>query len=77
MRDIGAFCSQEESEVYMSMITVFVMVAAIYAAVALFDGVVSMAHGGSHDQLESHRLMFRRVGWQGLAFLFILLAMLK
>ncbi len=60
----------------MSMMTVFVLIAALLAAISLFDGVVSMAHGGAEDQKQSHWLMFRRVGWQALAFLFILLALL-
>lgn len=60
----------------MSLITAFVLVAALLVAVSLFNGIVSMAHGGVEDQVASHRLMFRRVGWQGLAFLFILLALL-
>lgn len=60
----------------MSLMTVFVLVAALLAAVALFNGIVSMAHGGAEDRKASHRLMFRRVGWQALAFLFILLALL-
>ena len=60
----------------MSMITAFVLVAALLAAISLFNGIVSMAHGGAEDQASSHWLMFRRVGWQGLALLFMLLALL-
>ena len=29
------------------MITAFVMLAAAFAAISLFDGIVSMAHGGA------------------------------
>jgi hypoxia induced protein len=61
----------------MSLITVFVLVASVFAAISLFDGIVSMAHGGTHDQRESHLLMYKRVAWQGLAVLFILLALLS
>jgi len=61
----------------MSLLTAFVMIAALFAAISLFDGVVSMAHGGDEDQTESHRWMFKRIGWQGLAFLFLLLALLS
>jgi hypothetical protein len=57
--------------------TAFVMVASLCAAISLFDGIVSMAHGGIKDRRESHWLMFRRVGWQALAFLFVLLALLS
>ena len=61
----------------MNLITAFVMVAALFAAISLFSGISSMAHGGVHDQQESHWLMFRRVGWQALAFLFVMLALLS
>lgn len=59
----------------MSLITAFVMVAALFAAVSLFQGVASMAHGGLQDQRASHWMMFKRVGWQALALLFILFAL--
>ncbi|MEW6688654.1 MAG: hypothetical protein AB1452_06110 [Pseudomonadota bacterium] len=60
----------------MSLITALGLVAAVLAAISLFNGVVSMAHGGAEDQRASHWLMFRRVGWQALAVLFIFLALL-
>lgn len=60
----------------MSLLTAFVLAAALLTAIAFFNGIVSMAHGGAEDQAASHWLMFKRVGWQGLAFLFILLALL-
>ena len=60
----------------MSLMTMLVLVAAVFAALALFNGVVSMAHGGPTDQESSHWLMLKRVGWQGLALLFIVLALL-
>ena len=59
------------------MITVFVMVAALFAAISLFQGVTSMAHGGAEDQRASHWMMLKRVGWQALALLFILMALLS
>jgi hypothetical protein len=59
------------------MMTAFVMVAALCAAISLFNGIVSMAHGGAHDQRESHWLMFKRVGWQALSFLFVFFALLS
>lgn len=46
------------------------------AALALFNGIVSMAHGGEADQRASHWLMFQRVGWQAAAVLAVLLALL-
>ena len=60
----------------MSLMTAFVLVAALLTVVALFNGITSMAHGGPEDQRLSPMLMFKRVGWQALAFLFIVLALL-
>jgi len=50
--------------------------AALLAAVSLYQGIASMAHGGPEDDAASAGLMLKRVGWQGLALLFILLALL-
>lgn len=61
----------------MSLITAFVMTAALFAAISLVQGVASMAHGGEDDQHASHWIMFKRVGWQALALLFILMALLS
>lgn len=60
----------------MDALTVFVLAAAGTAALSLFNGVVSMAHGGEADQQHSHELMFQRTAWQGLAVLLLLLALL-
>jgi hypothetical protein len=60
----------------MSMITMLVLAAMLLAAISLFNGIVSMAHGGQEDQRDSHRLMFKRVAWQGAAVLFALLGAL-
>jgi hypothetical protein len=46
------------------------------AALALFNGIVSMAHGGEADQRASHLMMFRRVGWQAAAVIAVLLGLL-
>jgi hypothetical protein len=70
-----SLCDENQRRCDMSLITVFVMVAALCAAISLFNGVVSMAHGGAEDQGGSHWLMFQRVGWQALALLFILFAL--
>jgi hypothetical protein len=59
----------------MDAMTFFVFVAAGAAAVSLCNGVVSMAHGGESDLRHSHELMFQRTAWQGLAVLFIMLAL--
>ena len=60
----------------MDAMTLLVFAAAAMAAMALFNGVVSMAHGGESDRVHSHELMFKRTAWQGLAALLILLALL-
>ncbi len=60
----------------MKLITVMVLVAAALAAYSLFEGVVSMAHGGEDDDARSPGLMLRRVGWQALAVLLVGLSLL-
>ena len=60
----------------MSLMTAFVMVAALFTVISLFNGITSMAHGGPEDDRLSPLLMFKRVAWQALAFVFILLALL-
>lgn len=61
----------------MDLMTLFVLVAAAATAVSLFNGIASMAHGGESDARLSTGLMFRRVGWQALAVLFLLMALLS
>lgn len=61
----------------MDPIVLFAVIGLALAAYALFNGVVSMAHGGVEDQRMSHVWMFKRVGWQGLAALFVLLGLLS
>ncbi|HSA88924.1 MAG TPA: HIG1 domain-containing protein [Burkholderiales bacterium] len=60
----------------MDLLAVFAITGLGLAALALFNGIVSMAHGGEEDQRVSHVLMFKRVAWQALAVLFVLLALL-
>jgi hypothetical protein len=60
----------------MDAMTLFVLVAAGLAVLSLYQGIVSMAHGGEADQLHSHQLMFKRTAWQALAVLFMLAALL-
>jgi hypothetical protein len=60
----------------MSMLTTFAVACMLVAIWALFNGVVSMAHGGPEDQRSSHVWMFKRVAWQGLAVLFVLMGAL-
>jgi len=60
----------------MNAITLFVLVCALLTVITLFSGIASMAHGGEADRRGSHLLMFRRVGWQALAVLFVFMALL-
>ena len=61
----------------MDVMTVFVLLAAAATAISLFNGIASMAHGGEADARQSHRLMFKRVGWQALTVIFLLLGLLS
>ena len=61
----------------MDMMTMFVLLAALATAISLFNGIASMTHGGEADARQSHWLMFRRVGWQALTVLFLLLALMS
>ena len=61
----------------MDMITMFALLAAAATAISLFSGISSMARGGEADARQSHWLMFRRVGWQALTVLFLLLGLLS
>ena len=58
------------------LIVTVVLLAAAATAVSLFNGITSMAHGGEADLRESHRLMFKRVGWQALTVIFLLMGLL-
>ena len=59
----------------MDAMGLLVVLATAGVAVALFNGILSMAHGGEADQRDSHRHMFKRVGWQALAILLVLIAL--
>jgi hypothetical protein len=61
----------------MDMITMFVLLAAMATVISLFNGITSMARGGDADARQSHKLMFRRVGWQALTAVFLLLGLLS
>ena len=58
----------------MDAVTFLVLTAAAMTVVTLARGIASMAQGGEYDQQHSHELMFRRTAWQGLAVLFLMLA---
>jgi hypothetical protein len=60
----------------MEPLTVLAIAGLGMAALALLNGIVSMAHGGEADQRGSHLLMFKRVGWQSAAVLAVLFGLL-
>ena len=60
----------------MSLLTTFALACMLVAVLAFFNGIVSMAHGGPEDQRSSHIWMFKRVAWQALAVLFVLMGAL-
>ncbi len=60
----------------MDPLTLLVFVALALTAIALFNGVTSMAHGGVEDDRRSYGLMCRRCLWQAVAFALVLVAML-
>ena len=60
----------------MNTLTVLVVAGMVTTILALIQGIASMAHGGAPDQARSHILMFRRVGWQALTVLILLLILL-
>jgi hypothetical protein len=65
---------ESEKEDFM---TLFVMIAFAAAAGFLVLGIASMARGGEFDQSHAAQYMTGRVVMQGVAALFILLAMLS
>lgn len=56
----------------LGTLTIFALIATI---VALGWGIGSMAHGGSYDVKHSHQLMGARVGFQALAILLMVIAL--
>lgn len=58
----------------MDPMLVLVVLALIAASVAMFLGILVMSGGGPTDRWLSTRLMWVRVGFQGLTVLLLLLA---
>jgi len=56
--------------------TLLAVIAFVAAAVFLFLGIRSMAHGGKEDEAKSTRYMAMRVASQGIAVVLVLLGML-
>jgi len=60
----------------MDLLTTMIMFALIATLAALGTGVVSMVRGGEFDRKHGNQLMFARVGFQGLAILLLLVALI-
>lgn len=60
----------------MTTLTTLVIFALIATIAALGWGIGSMAHGGAFDAKHSHQLMGARVGFQGLAIVLLVAALL-
>ena len=60
----------------MTILTSIVIVLMIAAVASLIWGVASMAQGGHYDDEHSEHLMMARVGFQALAFIVLIIALL-
>lgn len=58
----------------MSMISVIVILALLATIASLGWGIGSMAHGGEYDDKHSDHFMSARLVFQGLAIIFLLVA---
>ncbi len=56
-----------------TLLTMFIVVMLIATVGSLFSGLVSMGIGGALDERNSERLMFTRVGLQGIAIVLAVL----
>ena len=59
----------------MTMLNILIILALIATVGALATGIGSMTRSGEFDRKYSYKLMFARVGFQGIAFLLLLLAL--
>jgi len=60
----------------MTPFTLAALVALALAALALFNGIRSMAHGGPDDERESYGHMISRVRWHAVAAVAVFLGLL-
>ncbi len=59
----------------MDLLILVVVLALVATVGALIMGLYSMGRGGRYDLEHSERLMYARVGIQGIAVLFIMIAL--
>jgi len=60
----------------MELLNLLIILALIATIISLGWGIGSMAHGGSYDAKHSEQLMSARVGFQALAVVLLLIALL-
>lgn len=60
----------------MMLLNILILAALLATVAALAGGIVSMAHGGEYDRRHSYQFMFARVGFQGLALVLLVIALL-
>ena len=58
----------------MTILNFVILLALLATIVALGAGLWSMMHGGKYDAEHSEKLMFTRIGLQGMTFVLLLIA---
>lgn len=59
----------------MSLLNVLILLALVATIGALGMGIVSMMRGGEYDRQHSTQLMYARVGFQAIAFVLLVMAL--
>jgi hypothetical protein len=62
-------------ELFMTTLTIVIILAMLATTGALLSGIVSMTQGGKFDQRHSYQLMFVRVGLQGITLLLLIIVL--
>ena len=60
----------------MTIMSALVIIGLLATVIVLVSGIASMAQGGKFNQRHGHRLMFARVGIQGVTLVLVLIALL-
>ena len=60
----------------MTTMSVLVIIGLLATVIVLVSGIASMAQGGEFNQRHGHRLMFARVGIQGVTLVLVLVTLL-
>lgn len=59
----------------MNILTILIVLALLATIVSLVAGVGSMMRGGEYDRTHADKFMFSRVGFQGIALVLLVLAL--